>query len=100
MRTSGIAEYEASATVARYWWHYMVAKAKELGVPLAMLSMAWVISYVDPATNEVFSDTLTGLALKEIQNSHSQGEENLLVTLPLDPLGIYYDGVDCFGNTL
>lgn len=101
VRTAGRAEYEASVTMARYWFNYLIQKAKALGVAPAMLSMVWVISYTDPTNSvDVFSDTLTGLALKEIQNSHSAGEENLMVTVPLDPLGIYYDGVDCFGNTL
>ena len=100
IRTTGRAEYDGSITIHRYWYNYIVQKAKSLGIPLATLSMTVAVAYIDPATDDVVTDTLTRVALAEIENSHASGVDHLLVPLPLSILNIFYDGVDVFGNTL
>ena len=100
LRSGGVAEYDASITMARYWWDYLVNVAKLRRVGLANLAMTMSVSYEDPATRLVVTDTLTGVAMKEIGNSHSSGSELLTVSVPLDVMNIYYSGVDVFGGML
>lgn len=98
-RTDGVAEYAASMTIHRDWWHYLVAKSKELGIPLGLLEMTLGVSYFAEGA-ELVTDTVTGVKLAEIGNSYARGPEGLLVPVPLDIMNVYYSGVDVFGNTL
>jgi hypothetical protein len=99
LRTDGEAEHEGSLTMHRAWYNFIVRKAKELGIGLAMLKMTIAVTYEDP-TGDTFTDTLTDVAIGEIGNSHSNGPEHLMVTIPLDIMNVYYDGVDVFGDRL
>lgn len=97
-RTDGDAEFDGSITIHRYWYNYLVKLAKELGIGLAQLEMTFAITYA--ADGETVTDTLTRVKLGEIGNSHSRSPDPLQVTLPLDLMNVYYDGVDVFGAKL
>lgn len=99
IRTEGQADFEASITMARYWWQYIVRRTLELGLTLAGLEMALSVSYVKPG-QPIATDTLWKAALSEITNSHTNGPEHLMVPCPIDIMNIYYQGVDVFGNRL
>ena len=99
MRTEGDAEFDASITIHRYWWHLVRSSAKDLGVPLAQLEMVLNFTFYAP-DQEIHTDTLTGVRVAEIGNSGSHGPDPQMVTVPLDIMNIYWDGEDIFGGTL
>jgi hypothetical protein len=99
LRTDGEAEHEGSLTMQRSWFNFIVRKARELGVGLAMLDMTIAVTYESP-DGETFTDTLVGVRLGEIGNSHSNGPEHLMVTIPLDIMDVYYEGTNVFGDRL
>lgn len=99
MRTEGDAEFDASITVHRYWWHLVRDSAKNLGIPLAELEM--VLNFTFYAKDEtIHTDTLTGVRLGEVGNSGAHGPDPQMVSIPLDIMNIYWDGEDIFGNKL
>jgi len=99
IRTEGQAEFEASCTMAVYWWTYIRRRARVLGIPLGSLELNLAVSYVT-RDEEILTDTLFRTKLLGLENDHSNGPENLMVTVPLQPMNIYYQGEDWFGNRL
>lgn len=98
-RTTGDIDPDASITLLKSWFDYILAKARELKIPLADLSMAWTINYAHKG-EVLHTDTLTEVAFAEIRHSFKRGPEGLMVSVPLDIMNVYYDGVDVFGDTL
>ena len=97
--TEGDAQFDASITVDRDWWHRVRAQAAEMGVALADLEIVLAFSYY-AKDHDLHTDTLTGVKIKEIGNSGKHGPDPQMVKLPLDVMNIYYDGEDVFGNKL
>jgi len=97
--TEGDAEFDASITVHRHWYHQLIAGARDLGIPLAELSFTMTFTYY-AKDQTLHTDTLFGCRLKEIGNSGSHGPDPLMVSMPLRVGNIFFDGVDVFGNTL
>lgn len=98
IRTEGDAEFDASIDVHRFWWDWIRAKSKDLGVPLASLRMTLAFTFF--ADGIIHTDTLTGVALKEIKNAGQHGPDPQMTSMPLDIMNIYFDGEDIFGNKL
>ncbi len=98
-RTEGDAEFEASMTLHRDQYTYILAKARARGIPIARLSMTLAVTYYVSGF-ETQTDTLVGVALQEIGNSHSRGPDPLQVSVSLDVMNIFYNGVDVFGTSL
>jgi hypothetical protein len=98
-RTEGEAEYDASITLDRDWWHFMRAKAQQMGIPLADLEIVIAFTYY-AKDQELHTDTITGVQIKEIGNSGKNGPDQQMVKIPLDVMNIYFDGEDVFGNKL
>lgn len=99
LASEGFADYDASITMQRYWWHYLAAKSAELGVPLGVLTMRIPVVYFDKAGNTVV-DTLDQVKIAGIEAAMSQGSELGMVTVPLFLMNIYFNGIDVWGNTL
>jgi hypothetical protein len=99
LRTEGQAEFEAACSMARFWWTFIVKKARELGIPIAGLRLNLAVSYVTSG-EEVLTDTLSDVAIAGLDQDHSNGAEHLMAGMELDPMNIYYQGVDVFGNKL
>lgn len=97
--TEGDAEFEASITVLRYWYNFLISSAQQLQIPLAELTFTLALTYY-AKNEELVTDTLTGCRLNEIGNSGSRGADPLMVSMPLRVGNIYFNGVDVFGNTL
>lgn len=98
-RTDGDVEFEASITFLRSWYDFIVKKAREAGKGLAQIEMTLAVSYY-AEDYELVTDTLTGVKFGEIGNSHSRSPDPLMVTVPLDVMNIYFNGMDVFGETL
>jgi hypothetical protein len=96
-RTDGEVEFEGSMTVNRGQYHTIVAQAREVGVPLANLEFNLTIVY--GKRDEIHVDVLERVMFQEFSNSHSRGPDPLQVTLGLDIMNIFTDGVDALGNT-
>lgn len=100
--TEGDAEFSASISVHRFWFHSIVAKAQELGVALADLELTinLVATGKLPGTSEMDLHTITwtGARFQEIKESGQHGPDPQVLDLPFDILNIYWDGVDIFGN--
>lgn len=99
-RTEGQAEFAASITLNRDTANYLIKTAQSMSIPLAFVEMSVGVTYskagIDPVT-----DTLAGIALQEIGATLSNGDAApTLITLPLDPMNIFYSGVDVYGNSL
>jgi hypothetical protein len=86
-------------TMARYWWNFLVARSRELKIPLGFLEMTLTPSYVVAGADPV-TDKLTRVALNEIGNTLSQGAEHSMITMPMQPMNVFYSGIDCFGGSL
>jgi len=100
--TEGDAEFEASISVGRFWFNYMIAKAKDLGIGLADLQMTinLVATGKLPGDNSPDQHTITwaGARFQGIKESGQHGPDQQMIDLPFDILNIYWDGVDIFGN--
>lgn len=99
IRTEGDAEFDASITIHRYWWHKVRSEAQAMGVPLAQLEIVMAFTFYAP-DQTLHTDTLTGVRLQEIKNSGQHGPDPQMVSMPLDLMNIYFDGEDIFGNKL
>lgn len=99
IRTDGDVDYEGSITWLKSWFDYICDKSRELKIPLADLELLFNFSYAHKG-EVLHSDTIFGVKLGEIGNSHSRGPDGLMVTTPLDVMDIFYDGVNVFGETL
>lgn len=98
-RTDGDVEYSGSLTWLKAHFDYLCDKARELDIPLADLELLINFSYAHKGA-VLHTDTLFGVKLGEISNSHSRSADGLQVTTPLDLMDIFYDGVNVFGETL
>lgn len=99
IRTEGDAEFDASITVHRYWWHTIREQSLAMGIPLALLEITLAFTFYAP-DQTLHTDTLTGVRLAEIGNSGSHGPDPQMVSMPLDVMNIYFDGQDIFGGSL
>ncbi len=97
--TEGDAEFDASITVQRYWFHQLILNAEQLGIPLANLRFSMKFTYI-AKDEELVTDTLTDVMLKEIGNQGSHGPDTQMVSMPLRVGNIYFRGKDVFGNQL
>lgn len=97
--TEGDAEFDASITVQRYWFHQLLLNAEALGIPLATLRFLLKFTYY-AKDEDLVTDTLTDVMLKEIGNQGSHGPDTQMVSMPLRVGNIYFRGRDVFGNTL
>ncbi len=99
-RTEGTADYEASITMLQYWWFYIRDVLKELGV--GMFNAEFNIHYTlfKGGNVPLHTDLLYRCAIKSPEHAFKRGPENLMVPVELDPMNIYYDGVDGFGNPI
>jgi hypothetical protein len=101
--TDGDAEFEASISVDRFWFNYMIERSKELGIAIADLEMtiSLVASAKLPGSN-AFDDIHTiawaGARFQGIKESGQHGPDAQMLDLPFDVLNIFWDGVDIFGN--
>lgn len=102
--TEGDAEFSASVSIDRFWFHYMVAKSIDLGIALADLELTINLTATGklPGTTDVDLHTITwtGVRLQEIKESGQHGPDPQVLDLPFDLLNIYWDGIDIFGNSL
>lgn len=104
-RTDGIADYEASITMQLYWWRYLIDVCADLGLGLAQIELN--IHYtvfkdlppiVSGAEMPVYWDLLYRCAIKSPESAYKRGPETLMTTVSLDPMNIYYNGLDMFGR--
>ncbi len=101
--TEGDVEFDASITVLRFWFDWLVEQAGALGIPLAELTFTIAFNYYSKTAGGQYvlkTDTLIGCRLKEIGNSGSRGSDPLMVSMPLRVGNIFFQGVDVFGNRL
>jgi hypothetical protein len=98
-RSEGRADHEASIKLAGYYWIYFIKRATELGVPLAYLECTFSVSFAKKG-QPLKTHTATRCALKEISLEASEGTENIVIDVPLDPMNIFWYGVDVFGVKL
>ncbi len=99
LRTEGTADYDGSITMYRFWWHFLVAKSKELGIPLGFLEMLIPVSYFTK-DGAIVTDTMSGARIANINTAMSEGAENAMVEVPLDLMTVYYQGATVWGDTL
>ena len=98
-RTDGEVEPDASMTIWRSHFQAVMSFAKQANIPIAKLHMTIAITY-SAQGYAPYTDTLYDVLFGEIGNSASRGPDALMVKLPLDPLDIFYDGVNVFGKRL
>lgn len=103
-RTEGDAEFSARIQIHRYWFHYLTAKAEEFGIGLINLEMQLTFAYFGKHPHQAQAkphvDTLTGVKLGAIESSGKHGSSPQMVSLPLDVMNIYWDGVDVTGHSI
>ena len=99
LRTEGQIEYEAACKMAQYWRTYIIRKAQQLKIPLIKLRLNLAVSYVAEG-EEVVTDTLTDVKIHGLDQDHSNGAEHLMADFTLDPMNIYYQGMDVTGQKL
>jgi hypothetical protein len=97
--TEGHAAFDGSITLERYWFNFLVARAKALGMGLAQLRLVLGLTYQKEPAAPV-TDTLIGVRLLGADNSSSKGPDKHVVEMSMRPRNIYYDGIDVFGNRL
>jgi hypothetical protein len=90
---------EEESTWLKSWFDFLCDKSRELKIPLADLEMLFNFSYAHKG-EVLHTDTLVGVKLAEIGNSHSRSPDGLQVTSPLSVMDIFFDGVNVFGETL
>jgi hypothetical protein len=99
LETEGEAEFSGSITMHRYWFNYIIAKAKELKIPLAYLEMTLAVAYFVKGKG-IVTDTLKEAKFQEIGNSHTNGPAHLMVAMPLTMNDIFFSGVNVFGDVM
>jgi hypothetical protein len=97
--TEGHAAFDGSITVERYWYHYLLERAKELGLGQAQLRLVLGLTYQKEPAAPV-TDTLIGVRLLGAENSSSKGPDKQVVEMSMRPRNIFYNGIDVFGNKL
>lgn len=101
-RTEGTVDFEASITMQMYWWRYIIDVANEVGIGIANLELN--ISYMlyrDRGQNSpLHLDILYRTAIKSPEAAFKRGPDTLMVPVALDPMNIYFDGVDMYGETI
>jgi len=98
--TDGEYDAEGSMTVYRYYYDYLVEKAKAKGKGLYELSFTLTINYAFRG-EPVKTDVITGVRIASREHSGSQGPDPLDVPLELFIGGlIYHEGIGPFGETL
>lgn len=99
-RTEGDADHTASLTASRSTWQLIRKTAQSMKIPLAYIEMDMTIK-VKKGQTDGGTDTLHRVALQEIgatlDNTSTAPTE---MTMPLDPMNIFYDGEDVFGEKL
>jgi hypothetical protein len=98
-RTEGRSDHEGSIKLPSYYWIYVIERATELGVPLAYLEMTLAVSFARK-NRPLKTHTATGCALKEISLEVGDDVENISLDVPIDPMNIYWNGVDVWGSKL
>ncbi len=101
--TEGDADFDGSISVARFWFHYMTAKANELGIGLADLELILNMTATGKLPGDeldLHTTTWTGCKIKNLKESGQHGPDNQMIDVPFDVMNIYFDGVDIFGNKL
>lgn len=100
--TEGDAEFDASISIDRFWFHYLTDAARNYGIALADLELVINLTATGklPGTTSVDLHTITwsGVRLQGIKESGQHGPDAQMLDLPFDLLNIYWDGVDIFGN--
>lgn len=99
-RTDGSADFEASITMQAYWWRYIIDVANELKIGLGNIELNIGYSLFKDSAVPIHVDLLYRCAIKSPESAFKRGNENLMVPVSLDPMNIFYDGVDIFGNPL
>jgi hypothetical protein len=100
--TEGDAEFDASLSLHQYWYHYLSAKAAELGLGLADLRMFMSLNYFgklpDGSSSDPHNMTVTGARWNSGKHTGKHGADPLMWDMGLDVLNVYMDGRDVFGN--
>jgi hypothetical protein len=100
MRTDGQADYEASVTMLMYWWRYLIDVANELGKGLFNIELNIGYNLFKGGNVPLHQDTIWRCAIKSPESAFKRGPENLMVPIALDPMNIYYDGLDGYGKPI
>lgn len=100
IRTDGQDDYEASITMLMYWWRYLIDVANELGKGLANIELNVGYNLFKGGSVPLHQDTIWRAAIKSPESAFKRGPENLMVPVALDPMNIFYDGVDMRGNPI
>lgn len=101
--TEGDADFDASISVGRFWFHYWTAKSRELGIGLADLELTLNLTATGKLPGDeidLHTTTLTGVKIKGLKESGQHGPDQQIIDIPLDVMNIYFDGVDIFNNPL
>jgi hypothetical protein len=98
-RTEGRSDHEGSIKLPAYYWVYVIERATELGVPLGYLEMTVAISFARKG-RPLKTHTAVGCMLKEVALEAADGVDNISLDVPLDPMNIFWNGVDVWGNRL
>lgn len=98
--TDGIASFEASLTLERYWSNFIEDVLEELNVGRAMARFNIASNLYRGGTVPARQDVLWSCKIKSWESSAKQGPEALKVPIGFTPLNIYRNGRDPFGNTL
>lgn len=100
--TEGDAEFDASISVHRFWFNYMVQKAKDLGTALAdlelVMSMTGTAKLPGSTETDLHTITWTGARISGFKESGQHGPDPQMIDVTFDLLNIFWDDVDIFGN--
>jgi hypothetical protein len=99
-RTEGQADYEASITMQLYWWRYLIDVANDLGRGLGNIELNIGYNLFKGGNVPLHQDVIWRAAIKSPESAFKRGPENMMVPVSLDPMNIFYDGVDMFGNPI
>lgn len=99
-RTGGIIDYEASLTMLLYWWRYIIDVCHEIGIGLANVELNCSVLYYKDSAVPLHEDLIYRAAIKSPEAAFKKGPDGLMQQIGLDPLNLYYDGVDMLGKTL
>jgi hypothetical protein len=99
LRSEGKADYDGSITMYRYWWNHLVQCAHNIGCPLGFLELLLPVSY-KTKDGSIVTDTIAGVRFANINSSISEGADNSMVEVPIDPMTIYYQGFTVWGEPL
>lgn len=100
VRTDGQADYEASVTMLLYWWRYLIDVANDLQRGLANIELNIGYNLFKGGNVPLHQDVIWRATIKSPESAFKRGPENLMVPVSLDPMNIFYDGVDMFGNPI